>query len=503
MRNIIFIFSMLLPAFCISQNRYISNAGSNSNNGLTTATSWLTMEKARTTGQSGGIGPGDTVFFKRGDTFFCADRFNGMTWWGSPTGSSPSGTAGNPIVFDAYGTGAAPNMLFPNPSSTDSTSRRVMSFEGVQYIIVRNLSCIDTRRMPVSHVLGAYCAGFVQFGERGSGQETQHCKVENCTTYGTGLSFIVVGDHDSIVNCTGTEFGNVDAIGGDSYGANFATLSGNHHYVVGCHIADCWAYSDAFSPYFNGGAFEMFNDVDSGYFSYNTINACSGLVEWGATASGTQTCSHDTFSYNKILNVGDVSYINVNGGFDIEPDQICFFNNDIVENDSSLFSGPFGNRLMTNFPTYPGGYDAVYRCFYNNGSPVASTIYNLRNNLIRNYNDFTVILTPGKTAHTYNGYNLTGGSTVGTSLSTGEGSVTNMWVDTTSGLVQNWNFRLKAQIVGTAISRFAVDFYNVPITGTTSQGIAQFVVPPTNVFITPGYIKVGGTTRLISTIKTN
>lgn len=496
------ILTALFPIICFSQNRFVSNSGNDSNTGLDISHPWQTMVKVRSAHQTGAqIHAGDTVFFKRGDTFTPQNSFNGCQIWGSPTGNAVSGTSGNPIVWDAYGSGDAPNFLFTLSGGVDTTSRRCLSFEGVQYYVIRNLSCIDTRRMPVNHVLGAYCAGFVQFGERGSGQETRHCKVENCTTYGTGLSFIIVGDYDSIVNCTGTEFGNVDAVGGDSYGANFATISGNHHYIVGNYIADCWAYSDAFSPYFNGGAIEAFNTVDSCFIGYNTVTACSGLVEFGATA-GASTCKQDTFAYNKILNVGDISYINVSGIFAIQPTSICFFNNVVVENDSSLFSGPNGNRLMQNFPTYPGGYAAVFRGFYNNGSPSSSVIYNLSNNLIRNYNHFTIILTPSKTTHTFNGYNLTGGSTIGTSLSTGEGNVTDMWADTTSGLVQNWNFRLKTAINGATISPFTHDFYNVFISGITMQGIAQFG-KPANSFITPGYIITNGAAHKVDRIKTN
>ncbi len=500
MKGVLF-FLLLLPVICFSQNRYVSTSGNNSNSGLDENHPWQTMVKVRSAHQSGAqIHAGDTVFFKRGDTFIVQDAFNGCQIWSPPTGNAVSGTAGNPIVWDAYGdpNDPKPNFLFPNPASTDSTSRRCLSFEGTQYYVIRNLRSVDTRRMPVSHVLGAYTAGFVQFGERGSGQETSHCKVENCDTYGVGLGVIIVGDYDSVVNCRFEEMGNVDAIGSDSYGANCVTLSGSHHYIVGNYMADAWAFSDAFSPFFNGGAIEAFNTVDSCFFGYNTITSCSGLVEFGATA-GASTFKMDTFCYNKILNVGDVSYVNVSGAFAGQPDQICFFNNDIVENDSSLFSGPYGGRLMHDFPTWPSGYAAVYRCFYNNGSPSASTVYVLKNNLIRNYNNFTVILTPSKTTHTYNGYNLSGGSTVGTSLSTGEANVTNMWRDTTSGYVQNWNFKLNNQIAGATISGLSHDFYNVPISGTTSQGIAQYV--PLNSIPIPFQLKVGSGTVTIGKVQ--
>lgn len=71
---------------------YISNAGNDSNDGLTTATSWQTLGKVNATT----FNPGDSVLFKKGDTFY-----------GSLT-VSDSGTIGSPITFGAYGAGAQP-----------------------------------------------------------------------------------------------------------------------------------------------------------------------------------------------------------------------------------------------------------------------------------------------------------------------------------------------------------------------------------------------------------
>ena len=42
--------------------------------------------------------PGDSILFRRGDV------------WNESLAPASSGSAGNPITFDAYGTGAAPNL---------------------------------------------------------------------------------------------------------------------------------------------------------------------------------------------------------------------------------------------------------------------------------------------------------------------------------------------------------------------------------------------------------
>jgi hypothetical protein len=83
---------LLLSQTTFATNYYISNTGSDSNNGTSTSTAWQTISKVN----SSTFVPGDQILFKRGDTFF-----------GSLT-ISQSGVSGNPITFDAYGTGAKP-----------------------------------------------------------------------------------------------------------------------------------------------------------------------------------------------------------------------------------------------------------------------------------------------------------------------------------------------------------------------------------------------------------
>ena len=89
----------LLPLLAIAasasaKNYYISSSGDDSQNGLTTATAWRTISKLNAA--LGAINPGDSVLFKRGDTFF-----GGISL-------ARSGSASSPIVFSAYGTGAKP-----------------------------------------------------------------------------------------------------------------------------------------------------------------------------------------------------------------------------------------------------------------------------------------------------------------------------------------------------------------------------------------------------------
>ena len=71
---------------------YVSPSGSDSNSGLSAGSPWLTVAKVNSTN----LQPGDTVLFQR----------NGE--WRESLDAPSSGTAGNPITFADYGTGAKP-----------------------------------------------------------------------------------------------------------------------------------------------------------------------------------------------------------------------------------------------------------------------------------------------------------------------------------------------------------------------------------------------------------
>jgi hypothetical protein len=92
------VFVLLLCAFSANAwatTYYVSSSsGSDSNSGTSSSTAWKTI--AHVNGQS--FNPGDSILFKRGDV------------WNESLAPASSGSSGNPITFDAYGTGAAPNL---------------------------------------------------------------------------------------------------------------------------------------------------------------------------------------------------------------------------------------------------------------------------------------------------------------------------------------------------------------------------------------------------------
>jgi hypothetical protein len=90
----IILFAFLVWSGLASATTYYvsSSTGNDSNNGTSSATAWQTI--AHVNGQS--FQPGDSVMFKRGDV------------WNESLTPASSGSSGNPITFDAYGSGAAP-----------------------------------------------------------------------------------------------------------------------------------------------------------------------------------------------------------------------------------------------------------------------------------------------------------------------------------------------------------------------------------------------------------
>ncbi len=98
-------FALALACLCgglvvngYAANYYVSNSGSDSNNGTSTSSPWQTI--AHINAQT--FSPGDSILFKRGGI------------WREQLNVSSSGSSGNPITFGAYGNGVAPTITGAN-----------------------------------------------------------------------------------------------------------------------------------------------------------------------------------------------------------------------------------------------------------------------------------------------------------------------------------------------------------------------------------------------------
>ncbi|MEO5990188.1 MAG: right-handed parallel beta-helix repeat-containing protein, partial [Ferruginibacter sp.] len=88
-----FLAFLLFASNAHATNYYLSNSGNDANNGTDPSSAWKSLAKLNSFKN---LKPGDSVLFKKGDSFY-----------GSITVTN-SGSAGNPIVYSAYGTGAKP-----------------------------------------------------------------------------------------------------------------------------------------------------------------------------------------------------------------------------------------------------------------------------------------------------------------------------------------------------------------------------------------------------------
>jgi hypothetical protein len=104
MRIIFFILMLGLGGVASGTTYYVSSSsGSDSNSGTSSASAWKTIAKVN----GSTFAAGDSILLKRGDV------------WNESLVPPSSGATGNPITFDAYGTGAAPNLTgyYAVPSS--------------------------------------------------------------------------------------------------------------------------------------------------------------------------------------------------------------------------------------------------------------------------------------------------------------------------------------------------------------------------------------------------
>lgn len=103
---------------------YVSTAGSDAADGLTTGTSWQTITKVN----AGAYAPGSQILFNRGDTFTGNVRL-------SPTTVPDGGSQTTPIIVGAYGSGAKP--IF-NPNTAGEVG--IVDIDRVNGITVQDLS---------------------------------------------------------------------------------------------------------------------------------------------------------------------------------------------------------------------------------------------------------------------------------------------------------------------------------------------------------------------------
>jgi hypothetical protein len=444
-------------------------------------------------------------------------------WWGpSRSGfSCASGTALNPIVFNSYGTGAKPNMLYPYPTATAARDKLVLGFSGVEYITVDGLQFNDTRFSVTDKVGTTLTKTGIMLGEGTSGiGYCNNCIVKNCDFSNIGSAIEAAGNYQIIDSNTITNLKSW----GDTSGANdggampIARSNGKHCRITHNYIKGGWCFTGATASGqgLNGVGIEILNDFDSSFIGYNTIIDCAGGFELGSQIGSGSGPDNDTFAYNKFINLGSLAYAatNTGGAFGGTIRKLRFWNNVYVQNQWSRLAGPrFGadtysdGQSFAQFPSwgngsgippgsYPynssrilGNYNIWSVLAYNYDTGVSTdTVYDSRNNVFWMTAGLPILKTNASTINLKrrnNIYHVAGSDSYpsilgpsGTTLSTGELSTTaKVFNDSTSNFPENWNMQLfsgsPAVDAGT-VTGVSPDFAGVPVVGVPEIGIYQF-----------------------------
>ena len=131
------VFVLLLSFSLCAQNQYyLSSSTGNDNNNGSQNQPWKTLSKISNTT----LGPGDTVYFKKGDTFRGHYVVNG------------SGTEQSPITFTAYGTGNQPVISGSDHDDGGGDYREAILVENEDNMIFEDLEIQNHRTTSRSNV---------------------------------------------------------------------------------------------------------------------------------------------------------------------------------------------------------------------------------------------------------------------------------------------------------------------------------------------------------------
>jgi hypothetical protein len=158
MRHAFIILVLGLSSMAAGTTYYVSSSGgSDSNNGTSSATPWQTLSNHI---NGGTFSAGDVIYLKRGDT------------WNEQLIPPSSGSSGNPISFDAYGSGAPPVITAAAPIAFVSASWSPVSG--------------NTWKATISSAIGSPTVNMVQFGTKYGRKQP----------YGSGCATSIVGKYD-------------------------------------------------------------------------------------------------------------------------------------------------------------------------------------------------------------------------------------------------------------------------------------------------------------------
>ncbi len=389
---------LLLTGITQATNFYVDGATTSSTQNGSLSSPWKTLSQVYNNRSL--INAGDVVSFKRGGSYpgqINIDR---------------SGTAANPITFNAYGTGNAP--VF---TGTGSAIWYLFYLNNQSYVIFDGLNITDPGLSISDHSqLARIQRVFYLDGS------TNHITIKKCQISLVGIGAYVVGSYNTMDSCTVQNLRmvvNTDNGAYDDYGANPLVITSSNNRVTNNLFLDCWAPSYDFT--YDGGAVEFYGDaVNNNFVGYNTIINNNGLVEIASNNSG--VANNNTFAYNKLINNGNIFFIH-NQTTTVTNFQ--FYNNVVIE-----------TVVQRVYDNYLGAM---------NSTSTASGIVVMKNNIFWLSTGIDVVrssqFTGSQMTHENNIYKLGPGSVLNFNQNTTEITTTstNLFTSTTGSDPALWN----------------------------------------------------------------
>jgi hypothetical protein len=380
---------------------YVDNvSGSDSNSGTSSTAPWKSLAKVN----AATFHPGDVINFKRGSV------------WTGNLKVRTSGTSTSVITYQAYGSGAAPQIKNPGVSYGHA-----MDVTG-SYNVISGFLFTDAHEAGVK--IGANAVRNI-------------VAKSEITRAGTGV--MVSGQYNLVTNNYVHDLKMIvnDSAPYTDYGAVCFWLEANNNEVSYNRGINCRASSYDFG--YDGGFVEVWQSGDNSYIHHNYAQNTNGFFELGAGGSG--SAQNIRVAYNVIVNVtGQGSGTSVcfnTGSYNISVGTFKFENNTFVST---------------------AGHSDAYRVF---GCRTDLSALQLRNNIF--YSDIQ-IANAGSFTHSNNVYymvNMVNGSGVGYSVGTGEKKSNPLFVNMSGG---DFHLQLTSPAIDAGIDAgYKKDFQDTPV----------------------------------------
>jgi len=344
---------------------YVDTSGSDGNSGTSASAPWQSLGKVN----SVAFQPGDVINFKRGGV-----------WTGTLT-ISRSGVSGNPITFQAYGTGNAPLLRRATGPESSGWTRTVV-IDG-SWIVLQDFLITN------AHEAGIYL-----------NTAANHNVIRRNELTATGYGAAIYGQFNLITENDVHDLHIIENnAGGGNYGAGcffFQQAGSGGNELSYNRGVNCRAPDSFFG--FNGKFIEIFNNGDNLYIHHNYAENPQGFFEAGANGGS-----------GSAVNVRMVYNVLVNSRADAAQPLTTFCFN------TGSFGITMSNFIFDNNTVYQQtGDGSIWRMFGCNSNLSFMT---MRNNIF--YGDVQIANT-GSFTHTNNLYNMVSGSVVGYALGAGE-----------------------------------------------------------------------------------